>query len=308
MNGMELARRFCTEAVLPAFSREAPRDLESMAFGLVGPGSECYGFDDEISRDHDWGPRVCLWIPDDLFRERGEALQSIYDGVGDTFLGHGPIKRLDTRVRRDGIISLSAFYQTYLGIRHPPTGLREWIMLPEEALSLCTNGEVFSDRLGEFSRIRDGLLHYYPRDIWLKKLASRCKAAAQHGQYNLPRAFRRQDRLAQHHHAAQFMIEAARLVYLLRRRYRPFSKWLFRGLLEIGAPGPEIHGNLVALEAAATAGEADAAVERCAELLISEIMSAGLADATGSFLYDYAFSVERSVDDKQIREDLDTLE
>ena len=41
---------------------------------LVGHGSECYGFDDALSRDHDFGPRVCLWLTADDYAEFGERL------------------------------------------------------------------------------------------------------------------------------------------------------------------------------------------------------------------------------------------
>ena len=47
-----------------------------IAAGLVGHGSECYGFDDALSRDHDFGPRVCLWLTADDYAEFGERLQA----------------------------------------------------------------------------------------------------------------------------------------------------------------------------------------------------------------------------------------
>jgi hypothetical protein len=311
VKGLQLARRYFTDVALPAFRMRAPGALGRLAFGLAGPGSECYGFDDEISRDHDWGPRLWVWVPEALYREQGEALQGIYDELERVFLGHGPVLRLDTRVRRDGVLSIPRFYQAYLGTGLPPETLRDWLLLPEEGLSTCTNGEVFLDPLGEFTGLREALLAYFPRDLWLKKIASRCRAAAAHGQYNLWRALRRGDRLAAHHHQAGFAREAAALAFLLRRTYRPFGKWLFHGLQAFQALsglGSAVHGHLLGLIDGGSTELMQAAVERCAGLLVDELVVQGLAERRGSFLRDYALQIEGTIEDAILREGLGSVE
>lgn len=55
MKGLELAKRLYEERARKLFENELPDLIPQMAVGLVGEGSECFGFDDEISRDHDWG-------------------------------------------------------------------------------------------------------------------------------------------------------------------------------------------------------------------------------------------------------------
>ena len=62
MKGLELAKRLYEERARKLFENELPDLIPQMAVGLVGEGSECFGFDDEISRDHDWGPAFCIWL------------------------------------------------------------------------------------------------------------------------------------------------------------------------------------------------------------------------------------------------------
>ncbi len=308
MKGLELARRFYTDVALPVFKDKAPQSLSSMAFGLAGPGSECYGFDDEISRDHDWGPRVCIWIPEKLYQEQGERLQRIYDELDEVFLGYGPVRRLDTRVRRDGIISTERFYRTYLGTDSPPITIRDWLLLPEEALSLCTNGEVFIDPLGGFTGMRRALLSYFPRDLWLKKIASRCRAIGEHGQYNLWRALKRGDRIAFQYHKACFAGEAAALVFLLQRTYRPFAKWIFHGLRNLGRLGTAVHMHLQTVADSDGKQTLQAAIEGCLGVLIDELVNQELAEPGGPFLLDYGVQIERSIEDPSLREGLDSVD
>jgi len=308
VKGLELARRFYTDVALPVFKDKAPQSLTSMAFGLAGPGSECYGFDDEISRDHDWGPRVCIWIPEKLYQEQGERLQRIYDELDEVFLGYGPVRRLDTRVRRDGIISTERFYRTYLGTDSPPITIRDWLLLPEEALSLCTNGEVFIDPLGGFTGMRRALLSYFPRDLWLKKIASRCRAIGEHGQYNLWRALKRGDRIAFQYHKACFAGEAAALVFLLQRTYRPFAKWIFHGLRNLGRLGTAVHMHLQTVADSDGKQTLQAAIEGCLGVLIDELVNQELAEPGGPFLLDYGVQIERSIEDPSLREGLDSVD
>ena len=60
--GLILSRRFFASA-LPLLKEHIPDVMAVSAAGLVGEGSECLGLDDGISRDHDWGPAFCLWVP-----------------------------------------------------------------------------------------------------------------------------------------------------------------------------------------------------------------------------------------------------
>ena len=61
IKGLELSKRYFYDIVLPEFEKKLNDIFSLCAFGLVGEGSECYGYDDELSKDHDFGPSVCIW-------------------------------------------------------------------------------------------------------------------------------------------------------------------------------------------------------------------------------------------------------
>lgn len=49
------------------------------AAGLVGEGSECFGYDDSISADHDYFPRFFIWLDDEAYEKYGEVLREAYE-------------------------------------------------------------------------------------------------------------------------------------------------------------------------------------------------------------------------------------
>ena len=81
MKGMELARAYCNEYADYLRGR-FPQYADKMAFGLVGEGSECYGYDDQISQDHDFGPGFCVWITRDTARQIGQHDHESLEHVG----------------------------------------------------------------------------------------------------------------------------------------------------------------------------------------------------------------------------------
>ena len=83
-SGMELCQAFYEEYGRPMIQSKFPGYEEEIAVGLVGEGSECFGFDDQVSRDHDFGPGFCLWLTDTVYDEIGEELQRAYDGLPST--------------------------------------------------------------------------------------------------------------------------------------------------------------------------------------------------------------------------------
>ena len=64
-------RRFYDEHVAPMIRESFAKYEDRIAVGIAGEGSDCFGYDDEISRDHDFGTGVCLWINDEDMEEFG---------------------------------------------------------------------------------------------------------------------------------------------------------------------------------------------------------------------------------------------
>ena len=68
MRGLDEARLFY-EQQGRAMLRERFGEVEGrIAVGLAGHGSQCFGFDDAVSRDHDFDRGFCLWLTASAWR------------------------------------------------------------------------------------------------------------------------------------------------------------------------------------------------------------------------------------------------
>jgi hypothetical protein len=328
MKGLELAERYYDEYGRPLIAERFPAYQGRIAAGLVGEGSECYGFDDELSRDHDWGPGFCLWLTADHFALIGEDLQRGYNELPKLYAGFERRLEGPHAGKRTGVFEITDFYRTFIRYDHVPATLAEWRSLPETYLATATNGRVFADPLGEFTDFRDGLLAFYPEDIRRKKLAARCYTAGQTGQYNYARCVARGELVAAHCALSSFVEAAISIVYLLNRRYRPFYKWMHRGLKELpvlgdrcrrmfaelcaetgGGAGAGIGGGSAAgsgPDAGAGPGRdvfalRERIIEDVSALLIAELTVEGLSDSASDFLMDHAHAVQAKIVSEALR-------
>lgn len=230
MKGLELAQRYYETYGKKMLEEKFPELCGRAAAGLAGYGSECLGFDDGISADHDYGPSFCLWLTEEDYKAYGQALQREYDGLPAVFEGVAARKTSAHGGGRVGVLCIPDFYYALTGFTEAPERLSDWMRIPEEGLCTATNGKVFEDPLGEFSRIREGFLAYYPEDVRIKKIVARAAQMAQSGQYNYARAMKRGERIAAELALTEFVKESMHLVYLLNRTYAPFYKWMHRGM------------------------------------------------------------------------------
>ena len=297
MNGMSLSRAFWEEVGKLEFERRCPEALEHCAVGLAGEGSECFGFDDEISRDHDWGPEFCVWLPQSETEKCGEALAGAYASLPDSFMGY-PRRMSEMTAYRRGVQTTETFLLRHIGLDRPPRTLQEWRMVPENGLAVVTNGEIFADAGGEFSALRRELLRFYPEDVRKKKLARCCALAAQSGQYNYYRCLKRGETAAAFLALSIFTENVQSAVFLLNGRYKPYYKWAQRALRALPLAGKE---TAALLDQIASGGDRTAAVEETSALVISLLRAQGLTDADSDFLFPHAESIMRGIGDDALR-------
>ncbi len=303
MKGLRLSELFYEQIVRPFFKLElSTQEFESLAFGLVGPGSECLGFDDELSQDHDWGPRLIVWVPDDTSKDNVARYQALYDELDPHCSGYGFSHKKDTAAFRWGVHPIGGFFSSVLGYGHSPKTELEWIVVKEEALSLATNGKVFYDGPGLVTAFRSSLLSYYPHDVWLKKLSSRCALMAQYGQSNLLRSYERKDALGMGYELAMFAREAAMLVYLLKKHYRPYYKWLYLGLEGLGDLGSSVSGQLKALLETRSMQERMDRIERLVMYLQDAISRVLDVTPSSPFMLSLAEQIQRGIQSEFLRD------
>lgn len=230
VSGLNLARSLYEECFAPVIEKDFAEYKEKIAVGLVGRGSDCFGFDDEESRDHDWGPGFLIWLNKDTYDAIGEKLEDAYKSLPKEYKGYSIAPIVSSHKRR-GVFVIEDFYKDLLG--KWPISEDDYIVIPDSAFSTAVNGEVFTDPGGEFTKIRNELKKGYPKSLLYRKIAETASKMCQCGQYNYKRMLKRGDELTASIFKSDCIKEAMRLAILLEGKYPPHDKWLFKTACEL---------------------------------------------------------------------------
>lgn len=264
--GLELARRFYAEAVRPLLDEAFP-GLEHSA-ALLGDGSEVLGYDSERSTDHDWGPRLLLFLADDDHARFADRVTDLLasrlppelagyptafgapDAEGTRLLLRTAAPPIDHGVE---VHTVGRFMRDRLGFDpRDGIGLVDWLSTPSQLLLSVTAGEVFHDGLRELAPVRSALA-WYPHDVWLYVLAVQWRRLDQEEPF-VGRTAEAGDELGSRILTARLVRDVMRLCFLIERRYAPYSKWLGTAFLRLDC-GPTLAPRLEEALAAAEVHE-----------------------------------------------------
>jgi hypothetical protein len=248
-----LCQAFYAEAVRPLLERAYPGLPHAAA--RVGQGSEVLGFDTERSADHDWGPRLELFLaPQDVSAVGEELSAMLSQRLPRTFRGwptnfEPPDARVRVMTPTDGpvahrvaVTDIGSWCGLQLGF-DPREGVTvlDWLATPGQKLTEVTGGAVFHDGIGELSLVRQRL-SWYPVDVWRYVLACQWTRVGEEEAF-VGRAAEAGDERGSRVLTARLARELMRLCLLLARRYPPYGKWLgkaFASLEEATAIGAAV--------------------------------------------------------------------
>lgn len=302
MKGLEEARKFYEEAGAEMISRNFGDFENRIAVGLVGHGSECFGFDDQTSRDHDFETGFCIWLTKDDEEKIGFRLMRAYDKLVKSVNG----ERADRVVENgfQGVFVTGDFYRRYTGCDGAPKTWQDWLYTNSAYFAEATNGEVFRDDLGEFTKIRNEILHGMPEDVRAKKIGSCSLKAAQSGQYNYARCLAHGEEGAAMLALFEFVTNAIELAFLLNRKHCPYYKWALRsmdGLDKFAELKQPLEYLLTADNDKAGQSVKKAIVEDISLALANEINAQFDLGVKGGFLEPYAYAIQKRIKNSDIR-------
>ncbi len=306
MNGLELSREYYEKFGKPMLESEFADILPFLAAGFVGSGSERYGFDDEVSRDHDFEPGFCIFLPgeDVVDSRRAFQLERAYAKLPQKYAGIKRQRISPVGGNRNGVIRIEEFYLKAIGSANGKLSLEQWLRLPDYALAEAVNGDVYFDNYGAFSKIRENLI-CMPEDIKLKRIAGNLLIMAQAGQYNFVRCIKHGEPEAAQLACVEFVNATIKTNFLLQDRYMPYYKWSFRALRDLVGTG-ELAEKLSFLlfgdnKDSAVAKQKYDLIEEIASETITKLQDRNLTDAICADLEKHAYSVNDKIADTNIR-------
>jgi hypothetical protein len=238
LSGKQLSEQFYQEVVRPLLDSYFPGLRHAAA--LIDSGSEVLGFDDAMSTDHHWGPRLLLFLD-----EADHALyaQAIHDTLASQLpyefkgyptnftppiveegitqllqpISEGPVNHRVT------VHTIPGFVLAYLNFDlSRPLEPADWLTFPEQKLRTLTTGPIFYDGIG-LEQVR-GRFHYYPHDVWLYQLTSAWTRISQE-EHLMGRAGLAGDELGSAIIGARLVRDVMRLWFLMHQVYAPYPKW-----------------------------------------------------------------------------------
>lgn len=224
IKGIELSRKFYHEIIEQVISSNFPNLQYTSA--LIGPGSEILGFDTEMSTDHDWGPRLFLFLQKMDMNLVNDIYQVLHKNIPNQFYGY-PVD-----LEQTVIASIEQFLKQSLAIDiEKDIQLVDWLTFPSQVLAEIVGGEVFRDDTGQLTKVRKQL-NYYPYDTWLFQMASTWNRIGQE-EHLVLRSGYMGDELGSSIIGSRIIRDIMSLCFLMERQYAPYAKWFgtaFKGL------------------------------------------------------------------------------
>jgi len=242
--GLLLNERFFVEVVRPILEAEFP-DLRYSA-ALIGYGSDVLGFDTPRSTDHEWGPRLLLFVSDEEHAARAGAIHATFSRrLPPAFLGflthfappgpdgaRVPAPNTGEPIAHKIEVHPPGILKSWLGV--DPFGeitAVEWLLMPQQRLLEVTAGRVYHDGLGCLESVR-ARLAFYPHDVWLYQLACQWQRISQQEAF-VGRTGEVDDEVGSALIAAALIRDLMGMGFLLERRYAPYSKWVGTAFAEL---------------------------------------------------------------------------
>ncbi|MCE7741401.1 MAG: DUF4037 domain-containing protein [Candidatus Heimdallarchaeota archaeon] len=236
ISGIDLSERFFYEVVKSVIDTEFPELKYGAA--LIGPGSEVMGLDDEISKDHDWGLKLYIFVEESRYDSIKQTMNDMFrERLPYDFLGHSTnwVFNEDKTMRpelisegevnhRIKIYSVKSFLKEYLDIETLELSEKDWLLLPEQRLLEFTSGKIFFNTLGELTVARSKL-QYFPDNVWKYKILSQWNRISQEIAF-VGRTRMLGDELGTRIETSRLVRMLIEMLFILKRRYIPYPKWL----------------------------------------------------------------------------------
>ncbi|MGE5681038.1 MAG: DUF4037 domain-containing protein [Bacillota bacterium] len=238
--GLQLNEQFYNGVVASLLKRDFQNLVYSAA--LIGYGSDVLGFDSPVSMDHNWGPRMQIFLSEKDFLKYGEVLTNYFScSLPFEFMGFptnfSPPRKDQTQTMQfkssypiSHLIEIHTVH-SYMQMKRnldiadiENITTADWLKLEDQKLLELTSGQIFHDGLGELTRLRNKI-SFFPHDILLYRLAKLWKMIQDEEAF-VGQSVENETYMGAKIISARLAEHCIKICFYLDKKYIPYSKWL----------------------------------------------------------------------------------